>query len=438
MRLAGDGLADAAGFERLERTCREVALGAMAKALAAALNADRTDERGTRPPCPHRDEPGHGGGGPARYAGRRAKTFVTALGEMELVRAWYHCDACGRGFAPRDRDLGLDGGSLSPAVLRMVGSAAGEVSFATAGSLLHELAGLNLDAKTVERHAEALGREIAADERDRVEAGPASAPTLYLGLDGTGVPVRGAETEGRTGRRTDGAAKTREAKLAVVWSAERIGTDGAPARDPGSVTGSAAIESAATRDTDTEPAPFTRRVLREAARRGFDAAERRVVLGDGAAWIWNIADEHFPGAVQIVDVFHAAEHLFDIARAVYGDDNDLARAWARQRRDELLAGAFDDMLRAIGTHADNCGEARKGCGYFADNRARMDYPAFRAAGLCIGSGVVEGACRNFVCGRVKRGGMRWTVVGADAILALRSCIVSDRFDDFWQRRAARK
>ena len=421
---------DAAGFERLERACREVALGAMAKALAAALNADRSDEVGARAPC--------GCGGTAHRAGRRAKTFTTALGEMTLERAWYHCDACGCGFAPRDRDLGLGAGSLSPAVLRMVGSAAGEVSFATAGSLLHGLAGLNVDAKTVERHAEALGREIAADERDRAEAESPSAPTLYLGLDGTGVPVRGTETQGRAGKQADGSAKTREAKLAVVWSAERTGADGLPARDPGSVTGSAAIESAAARDTDAEPAPFTRRVLREAARRGFGDAERRVVIGDGAAWIWNIADEHFPGAVQIVDVFHAAEHLFDIARAVYGDDSDLARAWARKRRDELLAGDFDDMLRAVGAHAGRCEEARKGCGYFADNRARMDYPAFRAAGLCIGSGVVEGACRNLVCGRLKRAGMRWTVAGANAILSLRSCIVSGCFGGFWQRRAARR
>ena len=323
-------------------------------------------------------------------------------------------------------------------MLRLVGSAAGETSFATAGSLLHELAGLNVADKTVERHAEALGREIAADERERAASAPASAPTLYLGLDGTAVPVRPEETEGRAGRQADGSARTREAKLAVVWSAERAGDDGAPARDPGSVSCSAAIESAAARDTDAEPSPFAQRVVREAARRGFDAAERRVVLGDGAAWIWNIADEHFPGAVQIVDVFHAAEHLFDIARAVYGDDGDLARAWAGQRRDELLAGDFDDLLRAVGAHAGRCEEARKGRGYFAGNRARMDYPGFRARGLCIGSGVVEGACRNVVCGRLKRGGMRWTVDGANAILALRSCIVSDRFDDFWQRRAAPK
>ena len=387
----GDVLPDAAGFEQLERTCREVALGTMAKALAAALNADRSDERGTWLACPRRDRRDHRGDGLARHAGRRAKTFVTALGEMELSRAWYHCDACGRGFAPRDRELGFGNGGLSPAVLRMVGCAAGEVSFATAGSLLHELAGLNVDAKTVERHARALGREIAADERERVAAGPPTARTLYLGLDGIGVPVRGAETEGRAGWQPDGSAKTREAKLAVVWSAERTGADGTPARDPGSVTCSAAIESAATRDTDTVPAPFTQRVVREAARRGFGAAERRVVLGDGAAWIWNIAAEHFPGAVEIVDVFHAAEHLFDIAKALYGDDNDLARVWAEQRRDELLAGDFDDLLRAVGTHAGHCEEARKGRAYFADNRRRMDYPRFRALGLCIGSGVVEGA-----------------------------------------------
>ena len=147
---------------------------------------------------------------------------------MGLERAWYHCDACGHGFAPRDRELGFGSGGLSPAVLRMVGRAAGEVSFSRAASLLHELAAVNVDAKTVERRAEALGREIAADERERVVAGPAAAHTLYLGLDGTGVPVRRAETEGRAGKQPDGSAKTREAKLVALWSAASA-KGGAPA-----------------------------------------------------------------------------------------------------------------------------------------------------------------------------------------------------------------
>ena len=149
-RLLGDGVLDGIGFERLERACRRVALEAMGRALAARLNADRSDERGPRLACPRRDEPGHGDG-LARHAGRRAKTFVTALGEMEFSRAWYHCDACGRGFAPRDRELGFGDGGPSPAVLRMVGRAAGEVSFATAGSLPHELAGMNVVASRLKR-----------------------------------------------------------------------------------------------------------------------------------------------------------------------------------------------------------------------------------------------------------------------------------------------
>ncbi len=102
-------------------------------------------------------------------------------------------------------------------------------------------------------------------------------------------------------------------------------------RDRDSVTYSAAIESAASLDTDPNPAPFARRVTREARRRGFDQAERRVILGDGAPWIWNLADEHFPGAVRIVDGFHAKSHLFDVAKAVYGPGTDLADQWGKQR-----------------------------------------------------------------------------------------------------------
>ena len=169
-------------FEAVETAARRLALGIMGRAVGGRLNADRSDEQGPRQPCAC--------GAQARYAGRRRKTFTTALGEIELERAWYHCERCNAGFSPRDRALGLEGTSLSPAALRMTGLAAARISFAESSELLRELAGLDIDAKLAERHAEALGREIADDEMAVVEHEPCDARTLYLGLDGTGVPVR--------------------------------------------------------------------------------------------------------------------------------------------------------------------------------------------------------------------------------------------------------
>ena len=256
--------------------------------------------------------------------------------------------ACNAGFHPRDRALGIEGGSLSPGVVRMTGLAAARASFAETGALLHDLAGVNVDAKQAERTAEALGRDIAADERDVVEPEPGRAPTMYLGMDGTGVPVRRAELAGRAGKQADGSARTREVKLVAVWAgATDAGGRELPEREPGSVSYSAAVESAATRDADTELAPFARRVEREARRRGFDRAPRRVVLGDGAPWIWNIADELLPGAVQILDLFHAKQHLWDVAKAVYGPGTDMAERWAKRRRDELDDGRIGALLRAL-------------------------------------------------------------------------------------------
>ena len=105
---------------------------------------------------------------------------------------------------------------------------------------------------------------------------------MYLGIDGTGVPMRKAEVESRAGRQSDGQARTREVKLVVVWTAESRDQDGLPACDEGSATYSAAIDSAASRDTDAAPPAFTSRMRRAAERRGFPDAPRRVVLGDGA------------------------------------------------------------------------------------------------------------------------------------------------------------
>lgn len=415
-------------LEAIETAARRQALRVAARAVAQRLNADPADHLGATLPCPC--------GEPARYAGRRAKTFHSALGELHLQRAYYHCAACGGGFCPRDRALGLEEGSLSPALARMVAQVGAMVSFAEGSELLRELAGVAVDAKQVERTAQRLGREIDADERRIVEAEPPTAPTMYLGLDGTGVPMRASELTGRAGKQPDGTAKTREVKLVTVWSAEERDADDRPLRDRGSVSYCAAIESAASRDTDREASAFARRAVREATRRGFDHAPRRVILGDGALWIWNLAEEHFPGAIQILDLYHAKGHLWDVAKAIYGAGSELAYQWGKQRRDELDEGRIDDILAALQGHASTHEEARKCLDYIDGNRNRIRYPEFRAQGLCVASGVVEAGCKVAIGTRLKRAGMHWTVAGANAIIALRCCKISGRFEDFWERRSA--
>ena len=259
---------------------------------------------------------------------------------------------------------------------------------------------------------------------------------MYLGVDGTGIPMRTAELAGRAGKQPDGSAKTREVKLVTVWTAEGRDADGMPVRDRGSVTYSAAIESAASPNAVDTLSAFAQRVDREAQRRGFDHAPRRVVLGDGAAWIWNLADDLFPGAIQIVDLFHAKQHLSDVAKAIYGAGTDLGRQWARLRHDELDAGHLRALCHALRLHAPTHPEARRCWDYVTHHRARMRYPTFRAQGLCVSSGVVEAGCKVAIGTRLKRTGMHWTVAGADAIIALRCCRLSGRFEDFWERRAA--
>ena len=396
--------------------------------MAQRFNADDSDHSGSTRACAC--------GRTARYAGRRPKTFITLLGPLTLERAYFHCDACRTGVCPRDQTLGMQATSLSPATTRMVGLTAAEVSFAKTSELLAVLAGVEVETRQVERTAEALGREVADDERAVTEqTAPAPAPTLYLGMDGTGVPVRPAEVEGRRGKQPDGSAKTREVKLATVWTAEGRDPQGRPVRDPGSVSYNAAVESAASRDTDPQPAAFAQRVYREAQRRGFDTADRQVVIGDGAPWIWNVAAEQFPGAIEIVDIYHAKQHLCDVAKALYGPGTDLADQWAKDRRAELDAGRLRALVAALRIHVETTPEARKCIHYVFGNRHRMRYPKVRAKGLCISSGVVEAGCKQ-IGARLKRAGMRWTVAGANAIIALRCCILSGRFEDFWERRAA--
>jgi hypothetical protein len=394
--------------------------------LGQLLSAD-PGQRGPRVPC--------GQGHEAEFTDYRDKTFDTVLGPVTLRRAWYSCAECKHGFAPRDTELGVAGTSLSPGLAAMNDIAAATGPFAKAAGLLEDLAGVSLTVKRVERAAEASGAAQAAAVRERsaLIAGRKLVPLppqpladmLYGAIDGTGVTTTAKETAGREGKGEDGRARTREVKLAVFFTQDDTGEDGYPVRDPGSCSYIATFEPAAV---------FGDLVKAEGIRRGADHVRQLTILGDGAAWIWNIAAGKFPEATQIVDLFHAREHLNSLTRSLEFMLLDRKDEWLAARLADLDYGDIDGIEAAVrkypleGVKKD---EVEKELGYFLNNAPRMRYRWFRSRGLFVGSGVVESGCKAVIGQRLKLSGMRWTVAGADAIATLRCQQASRPEDRIW-------
>jgi hypothetical protein len=397
--------------------------------LGQLLAAD-PGQRGPRLPC--------GQGHEAEFTDYRDKTFDTVLGPVTVNRAWYHCAECKHGFAPRDAELGVAGASLSPGLAAMNDKAAAAGPFAKAAGLLEDLAGVQLTVKRVERAAEASGTAQAAAVRDRagliagrklVPLPPQPVPDmLYGAIDGTGVTMTAKETAGREGKGEDGRARTREVKLAVFFTQDDVDEKGYPVRDRDSASYIATFEPAAV---------FGDMVKAEGIRRGADHVRQLTILGDGAPWIWGIATAKFPEATQVVDLFHAREHLHDLARQLEFMLGDRKDEWLAARLEDLDYGYIDGIVAATreypltGIKKDEIGTA---LGYFENNAHRMRYKWFRSRGLFVGSGVVESGCKAVIGQRLKLSGMRWTVTGADAITTLRCQQASRPEDRIWQPR----
>jgi hypothetical protein len=227
-------------------------------------------------------------------------------------------------------------------------------------------------------------------------------------------------------------AHTREVKLGCVFTQTRWDKKGYPIRDPDSTTYTGAIETAE---------EFGKRIYLEAWKRGWSRAQKRVVMGDGAEWIWNLAAEHFPGAIQIVDLYHARQHLWELARRLYPEDAGKQKGWMKVHQKRLLdRGKIEKLvgaLRAIRSDTPEVAEKiRTEAGYFERNAKRMRYPKFRRQHLFVGSGVIEAGCKTVIASRLKKSGMFWTVRGANAILALRCSYLNGRFEDYWEGRRA--
>ena len=370
----------------------------------------------------------------------RTKQLLTAVGAVEFQRAYYICPHCRRGQSPRDSELDVEGTASSPGVRLMMALVGSETSFEQGREPLEVLAGLTVTAKAVERQAEALGADIGAREQAEIQrakqlelphlCAPA-AKVLYIEMDGTGVPVVAAETAGRAGKIAGRSARTREVKLGCVFTQTTTDEQGRPLRDENATSYTAAIEGAEA---------FGLRLYSEAWRCGWCRAKKKVVTGDGALWIWNLAHQHFPGAVEIVDLYHARQHLWELCAKLFPNDERSRKRWTARLLDKLdrgKIGALVKTLRAFPPPSEELAHLLSNdADYFERNAERMRYPSFREQGLFVGSGVVEAGCKSVIGARLKRSGMFWTVRGANAILALRCCRRNGRFEDYWETRSA--
>jgi len=408
---------------------------AMHQAGAAALTellrfaAPAADRRSIPCSCGHQ----------AHYHELRSKPVLTAVGAAEVSRPYYLCPNCHVGQFPADVELDIVNTEFSPGVRRMQAVVGQEAPFDHGRQQMKLLADLEVTTKSVERTAEAIGENIAAREREEMQRAVQldlpmvvgkPVPVLYVQMDGTGIPAVHKETVGRQGKTEGQPSHTREVKLGCVFTQTNWDEEGYPIRDPDSTTYTGAIETAE---------EFGKRIYVEAWKRGWSRAEQKVVMGDGAEWIWNLADQHFPGAVQILDLYHARQHLWDLVRKLYPNDEVGQKTWMKIHQKRLLdKGKIEKLVAAIrslqSANPDVAEKLRTETDYFDRNAERMRYPKFRRLHLFVGSGVIEAGCKTVIGARLKQSGMFWTVRGANAIIALRCCYLNGRFEDYWQDR----
>lgn len=345
---------------------------------------------------------------------QRPCQILSVFGELTLRRDYYHPAPAGGSF-PLDAALGLMD-HCTPAAARMICRTAAQLPFVESSQQLQELAGLAVEPTRIQRLAGAVAAAKEPRWRQLPAPQPQPPPTFYVSIDGTGVPMVGPELAGRSGRAPDGKAKTREVKLAAFFTQTSADDQGQPVRDPHSTTYLASFKSA------QEFGPLARQA---ALQRGLPQAQQVVCLADGAPWIWEIARTCFAGAAQILDYYHASQHLVALARAVYNDEG-AAQNWAHRWQALLYDSDLDTVLAEARQAAGPvlAKETQLQTDYLENNRLRMDYRRFRANGWFIGSGVVEAGCKHLVGQRLKQSGMFWTERGASAVLLLRSALLS--------------
>jgi len=359
---------------------------------------------------------------------RRAKDIQTLFGTIQARRNYYYHPESQTGRFPLDQALGLVH-SFSPALVRLSARAAAKEGYESASQDLWVQAGVAIEGRQIQRLVNLVAASVAQQLEQGQESRGEPIPIFYVEVDGTGVPMVAEELEGRAGKQADGTSKTREAKLGAMFTQTQTDEEGLPVRDHASTTYVGSFETAM---------EFGARVRKEALRRGLGRALKVAFLGDGAAWVWELARVNFPLAILILDLFHALERLHALCEGLYGPASPWAlrmeQTWTAMMKNDQIAEVITAArwrLNQMGSLPDDALE--KQIAFFENHQEKMHYKSYREQGLFYGSGVVEGGCKSVIGQRLKESGMFWTETGATSVLTLRIALKSNRWDECWDR-----
>jgi len=353
-----------------------------------------------------------GCGRKAKFMGYRKRGIGTLYAVVNVERAYYHCRHCHSGTTPWDGQQGLNGRLWSAHVKALVVQVTARLPYREGVDLLEQLVGFQIEDSSADELMHEVGARLRSEQAalmEGLESGditPLVARTpnrLYVGMDGASAHID---------------AQWHEVKAGVIY-------EGRP-DEQGIDEAHGAVYVAA-----QEPAEqFGSRLYMAAAQAGVQVAKQTVVIGDGAEWIWNLADHHFLGATQILDLWHACEHIHDLARTYYGEASEQGKRWAQEHCRSLKQSGPGKLLGALRRMKPKTDEQREAVrletGYFTRNKQRMQYQEFRRQGMMIGSGPVEAGCKIVVGQRLRGAGMRWSGKGADTCLAVRTALLSNQ------------
>ncbi len=444
-------------LQELEHSVMSACLSMGQRWLETVLNHPRTENRPQarrQGACGHRQ----------RLVGERPKQLLTLMGKVTLRRPYYQCrlpegaretSSCSHGQAPLDEVWGIETGRSSPGVQKLMSYLGASMTLEEAAAVFQAVLPLKMSARQALNLMQPVGETLMRREdeqkewifQEAAEKHTASHPKeqkrqekirrIYIELDGVLARMRRGSVLMEEQEKKRPGDVYREIKVGAVFTA----TQGRNRSElvPGTFVDQAGPIHSVARRTTAET--FGRYLYALAQGHGIEHARQVVVLGDGAIWIWRLVAEHFPQAVQIVDLWHAREHVWKVAHAVFERGSPQEAAWAKQACDLLSEGRIEDLvaeIAALPTVPAEPGSVRSvpeiEMRYFISNAARMRYPAFRLQGMQIGSGIAEAACKTVVSTRAKRAGMRWTPDGLDAVLALRVTVLNGAYSEFWKQR----